>query len=58
MQVLFIGNSYTYNSNMPKLFEALAIENGRDVTAYAVTQAVSVRRVRRCHDSGTGGTAV
>lgn len=38
MQVLFIGNSYTYNSNMPKLFEALAIENGRDVTAYAVTQ--------------------
>lgn len=35
---LFIGNSYTYYNDMPKLFETLCRENGKDVTAYSVTK--------------------
>ncbi len=38
MKILFIGNSYTYFNDLPKVFEALANENGRDVTAYSVTK--------------------
>lgn len=38
MNVLFVGNSYTFFNDMPKLFEALAIENGRNVTVDTVTK--------------------
>lgn len=37
MKVLFIGNSYTYYNDLPKLFEKLAAENGEDVEAFSVT---------------------
>ena len=36
MKVLFIGNSYTYVNDMPKIFEALCRDNGRDVTVTSV----------------------
>lgn len=36
MKVLFIGNSYTYFNDMPKIFERLCRDNGRDVTATSV----------------------
>lgn len=38
MNVLFIGNSYTYFNDMPKLFEKLANSNGKDVAAFSVTR--------------------
>lgn len=38
MKILFIGNSYTYFNDMPKLFEGLAQENGKNVQAYSVTE--------------------
>ena len=38
MNVLFIGNSYTYYNDMPKIFEALARENGYDVSVDSVTR--------------------
>lgn len=31
MKILFIGNSYTFYNDLPKLFQSLAIENGHDV---------------------------
>ncbi len=34
MKVLFIGNSYTYFNDMPKLFENLSRENGKDVQVF------------------------
>ena len=37
MNVLFLGNSYTYYNDMPKLFEALCAERGLDVTVDSVT---------------------
>lgn len=37
MNILFIGNSYTYYNDMPLLFEKLCVENGRDVKVNAVT---------------------
>ena len=37
MNILFIGNSYTYYNNMPDLFEKLCIENGYDVEVISVT---------------------
>jgi len=37
MKVLFIGNSYTYFNDMPKLFENLSRENGKDVQVFSVT---------------------
>lgn len=49
MNVLFIGNSYTYYNDMPKLFETLCRENGKDVTAYSVTKGG--RELRRYADS-------
>ena len=36
MNILFIGNSYTYVNDMPKIFEALCRANGRDVTVTSV----------------------
>ncbi|MBQ7347324.1 MAG: hypothetical protein IJW55_05145 [Clostridia bacterium] len=30
MKILFIGNSYTYYNNLPKLLEALTLVNGKD----------------------------
>ena len=38
MNILFIGNSYTYFSDLPAVFAALANENGKDVTAISVTR--------------------
>ena len=38
MNVLFIGNSYTYFHDLPAVFAALANENGRDVIAHSVTR--------------------
>ncbi|MBR5140517.1 MAG: hypothetical protein IKV16_05620 [Clostridia bacterium] len=38
MKILFIGNSYTYYNDSPKIFEALAIENGKDVIVHSVTK--------------------
>ncbi len=38
MNILFIGNSYTYYNDMPKIFEKLALENGKDVVVDFVTK--------------------
>ena len=39
MNVLFIGNSFTYFNNMPEeIFRRIACENGDDVTVYSVTK--------------------
>ena len=38
MNILFIGNSYTYFNDLPALFAALANENGHPVTTHSVTQ--------------------
>ncbi len=38
MNVLFIGNSYTYFNDLDKLFETLCRDNGKQVTAFRVTQ--------------------
>lgn len=40
MKILFIGNSYTYFYDMPKLFEGLARANGKNVQVYSVTEGV------------------
>ena len=37
MNVLFIGNSYTYYNDLDRLFEALCRENHKDVTTFRVT---------------------
>ena len=38
MNILFIGNSYTYYNDMPVIFQRLCQDNGLDVTATAVTK--------------------
>lgn len=38
MNVLFIGNSYTYYNDMPSLFEKLANSNNYKVTVFSVTK--------------------
>lgn len=38
MDILFVGNSYTYYNDMPAIFQALARDNGKDVTTTAVTK--------------------
>ena len=38
MNILFIGNSYTYYNDMPAILEQLARDNGKDVTVTAVTK--------------------
>lgn len=38
MNVLFIGNSYTYYNDLEVLFEQLCRENGKDVHAWRVTK--------------------
>ncbi len=38
MKILFIGNSYTFFNDMPKLLEALANENGKELVADSVTK--------------------
>lgn len=37
MNVLFIGNSYTFYNDMPLLFEKLCIQNGHDMNVNSVT---------------------
>lgn len=38
MNVLFIGNSYTYYNDMPKLLEAIAAGNGKNLQTHQVTK--------------------
>ena len=38
MNILFIGNSYTYYNDMPKMLEALLIENGFKASVSSVTK--------------------
>ena len=38
MNILFIGNSYTYYNDLDVIFEKLCRENGKEVSAYRVTQ--------------------
>ena len=38
MNVLFIGNSYTFFNDLEQIFEKLCRENGKDVRAWRVTQ--------------------
>jgi len=38
MKVLFVGNSYTYFNDMPKIFENLALENGKRISVDSVTK--------------------
>lgn len=38
MDILFIGNSYTYYNDMPEIFESLARDNGKEVTVFSVTK--------------------
>ena len=38
MNVLFIGNSYTYYNDLPQLFQELARANGKQVNAFSVTR--------------------
>ncbi|MBE6536686.1 MAG: hypothetical protein E7673_01910 [Ruminococcaceae bacterium] len=38
MRILFIGNSYTFFNDMPKLLEELAKANGKELTADSVTK--------------------
>ena len=38
MNILFIGNSYTYFNDLPAMFSALAEENGHEVNVQSVTQ--------------------
>lgn len=38
MNVLFIGNSYTFYNHLPKLLEALAEENGKEISVASVTK--------------------
>ena len=38
MKVLFIGNSYTFYYDLPAMFQALANENEKDVSAFSVTE--------------------
>lgn len=37
MNILFIGNSYTYYNDLPAIFEKLANENGKNVMTSSVT---------------------
>lgn len=41
MKVLFIGNSYTYFNDMPKLLEAIAKGNGQELQTHQVTKGGS-----------------
>ena len=38
MKILFIGNSYTFFNDMPNILEALAKENGEDLSVFSVTK--------------------
>ena len=38
MKILFIGNSYTFFNDMPKLLEKLASTNGKDLSVDSVTK--------------------
>ena len=38
MHILFVGNSYTYYHDMPKMLARLCLENGKDVCVDSVTK--------------------
>ncbi len=38
MNILFIGNSYTFYNEMPEMFRKLSNDNGRNVNVYSVTK--------------------
>jgi hypothetical protein len=50
MNILFLGNSYTYFNDMPAIFDALAKENGKDVTVFSVTKGGHY--LRQCFEDG------
>jgi len=37
MNVLFLGNSYTYYNDLPELFRTLCAENGKNIQVFSVT---------------------
>ena len=54
MNILFIGNSYTYFSDLPAVFAALANENGKNVTAFSVTRGGrELRQFMNAQDDAT-----
>ena len=55
MNVLFIGNSYTYFSDMPRLFEKLAVSNQKNVTVRSITKGG--RRLEQFADAADPVTA-
>jgi len=38
MNILFIGNSYTFYNDLPSMFEGLAKENGKNVCTFSITE--------------------
>lgn len=38
IKIIFIGNSYTFFSDMPSIFKALAEENGKEIDVVSVTK--------------------
>lgn len=54
MNILFIGNSYTYFHDLPAVFAALANENGKNVTAFSVTRGGrELRQFMNAEDDAT-----
>ena len=52
--ILFVGNSYTYYNDLPKLFEALARENRREIRVDSVTKgARKLSEFRKSEDPYT-----
>jgi len=54
MNILFIGNSYTYYNDMPALFSQLANSNGKAVTVRSITKGG--RRLEQYTDSSDAVT--
>ena len=54
MNILFIGNSYTYFNNMPTLFSQLANSNGKAITVHSITKGG--RRLEQYADSSDAVT--
>ena len=54
MNILFIGNSYTYFHDLPAVFAALANENGKSLTAHSVTRGGrELRQFKNAEDDAT-----
>lgn len=57
MKILFIGNSYTYYNDMPRMLEALAKENGNEAKVDAVTRG-GWRLYQHLDEVGDEGKAI